>query len=166
MTQVLLCTGKKKKIRAVADFYLQLGKKQQLDIYSLKITTKRAMFWNYDELKLLFDPKEKVKLENPEKLLRQLDSYAFRNQTHVALEFEGDWSEDKMMKFKALATCRPYLSKGVSAKVELEERAESAYRIYYRCVGRLQGPADSVVSCKKELEKEKVFSPKKAHFLF
>ncbi len=166
MARLLLGAGKKKKIQAVANFYKDLERKGKVGIYAIKIKTKRVLVWDYDEIKLLFEQRGGQTTPALDKLLRDLDTYSFRDQTQVAMDFEGEWSGDKMIKINALSACRAFIGRGVTVKIDLEEKRETDYRIYYRCVGRLKGPADDVIACKRELEKEKVCVPDKIRFLF
>ena len=165
MAKVLLCTGKKKKIQAIANHYRQLQNKKQVTILGLTIKTKRALFWHYDELKLLFEPKAGAKHE-PDKLLSDIDTHAYRDQAMVIGSFISPKVEDKMLKMKILTICHAFIAKTVKSKVELQEHPESQYRIYYQCTVELKGPVGPVVSCIEEMKREKLCESKSVSYLF
>ncbi len=166
MTRVLLGTGKKKKIQAVVNFYSGLQKEKKVKILSMKITTKKALFWTYDELKLLYETHDGSRGNAPDKLLNGLDSHAYREQAMVVINCKTPKVEDEMLKVKILTACHAYISKGVRASVTGKELRESQYRVYYQCVIQLKGPVEGVVACKDELIHEKLCDPKSVGYLF
>ena len=165
MARVLLCTGKKKKVQAIVDYYRELQKKKKLTILAMTQKTKRALFWNYDELKILFEPKAGEKHE-PQKLLDALDTHAYRDQAMVIGSFRSPRLEDKMLKMKILTVCHAYVGKNVKSKVDLQEYPESQYRVYYQCSVELKGPVGPVVSCIEEMKREKLCDGKSVSYLF
>jgi hypothetical protein len=166
MTTVLLCTGKKKKIREVLDYYKGLQNKRFIDILSVRSTTKRALFWNYDELKILFEVLEPDQARPPEKLLKTLDTHAFREQAMILLDCKTKRTPDEMLKVKVLTTCGAHIARGVRAQVEQEELRESEYRIYYRCAIQLKGPVSAVVACKDNLVAEDLCDTDSVGYIF
>ena len=166
MTKVFLGTGKKKKIQALIDYYQGLQRKKKISILSLKVTTKRALFWNYDELRLLFDPLDGGKGIAPDKLLNALDSQAYREQAMVLLDFSSPRKEDEMMKVKILTLCHSYLSQGVQIKVNVKEFKENEYRRYFQCKCQLKGPISSIVNCKDDLIRDGLCEEKTVSYVF
>jgi len=166
MTRVLLGTGKKKRVQAVVQFYSSLQKEKKVKILSMKVTTKKALFWNYDELKLLFETPNGSGGEAPSKLLNGLDSHAYREQALVVVNCISPRVEDEMLRVKILTSCHAYVSKGVRASVTGKEFRESQYRVYHQCNIQLKGPVEGVVACKDELVHEKLCDPKSVSYLF
>ena len=166
MSKVLICTGKKKKIQAVADYYSMLQKNNKIKVLARRLKTKKALFWSYDELRILFDPTFGSRAPVPEKLLNSLDYHAFREQAALALEFRSPLVEDKMLKVKILTVCHTFVSKGVRAKVNLKEKKESEYRVYYQCFGQLSGAAGHVLACKEQLIHENLCEQESLTYIF
>ena len=166
MTNVLLATGKKKKVQALVNYYTDLQKSKKLDILSVRVTSKKALFWNYDELKLLFQTREGASGRAPEKLLRVLDSFVYKNDVLVLLEFKTPRLQDKMVKVKVLTICHAFVSRGVQVKVEQEEKRETEYRRYQFCSIQLKGPAGAINACKEELSRAGFCDKNTVIFLF
>lgn len=166
MTTVLLCTGKKKKIKEIVNYYKQLQNKKSIKILAIKTATKKALFWQYDELKLLFDPLDQTKSKPPEKLLKDLDTHTYRDQALILLDFKTQRLEDKMVKVRVLTTCRGYIAKGVLAKAEQETIRETEYRTFYRCTVQLKGPSGPVVACKDDLRGEGLCDDATINYIF
>ncbi len=166
MPSVLLCTGKKKRIQAISEYYQQQQKQKKLSILSVKITTKRALFWHYDELKMLFEAHDKSDGRAPDKLLQALDSHAYRKGAMVLAEFKSPRVADDMIKVKALTICHGYVARGVRSKVDMREHKETEYRKFYQCSIQLQGPAEGVLSCKQDLLADNLCDDKTVAFVF
>ena len=166
MPSVLLCTGKKKKIQAITDHYKQLQKQKKVTILSMRVTTKRALFWHYDELKMLFEAENSNDEKAPPKLLNGLDSHVYRASAVIRVDFKSPRVSDDMIKVKALTVCHGYVSRGVRATVTMKEFKETEYRKFYQCTIQLQGPAESVLSCKSDLMADNLCEEKTIDYLF
>ena len=164
MTKVLFCTGKKKRVKAVLDYYLELENAKKIEILSHKIQTKKALFFAYDELRLLFTGATKDGA--PLKLLQAVEYYAFRDQALVLMDFESPMVSDEMLKVKVLTLCHPYIAKGVRCKVTLKVKKETEFRVFYQVYGQLKGPVDSVLACRDQLASEKLLDRDKTSFVF
>lgn len=167
MTKVLFCTGKRKRVKAVLDYFVAKEKESRLTILSAKVQTKKALFFNYDELRLLFQVKGGQGNEvAPTKLLSQVEYFAFKDQAQVVMDFESPLVNDEMLKVKVLTACHPFVARGVRCKVALKVKKETEFRIFYHVSGQLHGPADGVLLCRDHLIKDNLLDPEKTSFLF
>ncbi len=167
MARLLVCTGKKNKVSAVLQHYITLDKKKLIKILGHKIATKRALIWSYDELKILYENRADGKSDGvPKGLRKSLDLCSIKESTAVIVRFSSFQEEDPLLKPKVLALSRPFLSKQVSVKAQVEEFRHSEYRIEHKCSGQITGPANHVLAYKELLIKEKLCDPKSVSYIF
>lgn len=167
MAKILFGTGKKKKVQAVLAYYQALEKQKKIEILSKKVSTKRALFWNYDELRLLFEIPPGSRIPTPDKELAALDTHSFKERAQIVVDFETPMvPDDNMLKVKILTLCHGYTNRGLQVKIDLKMHKETEYRIHYQCTGRLHGPLDAVMTCCKHLQGEKLISGDSIKYLF
>ncbi|CAM2006752.1 hypothetical protein [Acanthopleuribacter pedis] len=167
MTKVLFCTGKKKRVKAVLDYFLSQDKENRLTVLSTKLQTKRVLFFNYDELRVLFQVNGGGGNDlAPMKLLQGVEYFTFKDQAQVLMDFESPLVNDEMLKVKVLTACHPFIARGVRCKVTLKKKKETEFRVFYHVVGQLHGPADGVLQCRDHLINDNLLDPEKTSFLF
>lgn len=166
MTKILMCTGKKAKVQATLKYFTGLDRQGFIKILAKKIKTKRALFWSYDELKVLYELRKDKQDPLPDALTKGLDFFAIKDQALVVVTFATKQVEDSLLKPKILALSRPFLSKNVTVKLNEEEFRHNEYRIERKCTGQISGPVSSVMSYRELLEKEELCDPKTVSYIF
>ena len=167
MAKVLVCTGKKKKVAAVFDFYVKMEKSGKLEILAKKLQTKKALFWGYDELKILFEVEEGAgDFALPKETRKGIDLFSVRDQAQVVVEFSSFLVEDTMLRARILTLSRPFVARQVKVKISEQIHKHSEYRIERRCTGQIIGPVKEVFTYKEQLMKEKLCDPKSLTYVF
>lgn len=165
MAKVLMCTGKKKKVAAVAQHFMALEKKHQIKILGKKVVTKRALIWSYDELKILFETAGKDP-QIPKNLAKQVDICTIKDRAMVILKFQSPQVEDTLLKTKILALSRSFLSAGIKVDIKEEEIRHNDYKIERKANCQIGGPVKSVVAYKDLLIKEDLCVPESISYVF
>lgn len=165
MVRLFLGTGKKKKIQQVLQFFQEQQRANLLKVLSHKITTKRALFMTYDELRVLVDL-QKASFKVDANVTRGLDLHLLKDRFEILLDYKSKEVEDKMLKVKTLALCQGFIAKGVRAEVVLHSNKISDYKIHHHTKVRLHGPAEYVMSLKDQLVAESLCDPSSLSFIY
>lgn len=166
MAKILMCTGKKNKVAAALKYFIGLDRRGTVKVLGKRLTTKRALIWNYDELKVLYETVKEGPELFPTAITKSLDIFTVKEQAMVVVTFESDQVEDSLLKPKILALSRPFISQNVVVKLEMEEFRHNDYRIEHKCKGQIRGPVKSVLAYKSLLEKEMLCNPKTVAYIF
>lgn len=166
MAKILMCTGKKKKVAEVAQFFAALDKKQKIKILGKKVTTKRALIWSYDELKILFESLGNNDPQVPKNLTKAVDICTVKDRAMVILKFQSPQVEDTLLKTKILALSRSFLSAGIKIDIKEEEIRHNEYKIERKANCQIGGPVKTVVAYKDLLVKEELCVPESVSYVF
>lgn len=165
MIRLFLGTGKKKKIQQVMQFFQEQERDKKVKVLARKVTTKRALFMSYEELRLLIDM-QKANFQVPEKVSRGLDLHLLKDRFDILLDYKSKEVEDKMLKVKTLTQCQTFVAKGVRTEVVLHTNKISDYKIFHHTKVRLHGPAEYVMALKDQLVAESLCDPASLNFTF
>lgn len=166
MANMLVCTGKKRAVKKVMDYFLELNSKKTINIIAHVQRTKKAMIWNYEELKVLFQKKNaKTKtLEIDQKLIKACDFLQLRHPRGVVIKMTSFSSEESDLKWNIISRTTSFQLRG--GKVDIREDVDTQGRREKRtCHITAAGPCSNVLLLKDLLIKEKVIDPKTVEFL-
>jgi len=165
MANMLVCTGKKRAVKKVLEYFKEIEGKKGIQILAHVQRTKKAMIWSYEELKVLFTRKGGNKpLEIDQKLVRQVDFLQLRHPRGVLVKMSSPLSEDKDLRYNILSRTSSFQLRG--GHVEIREVVNKESRRESRtCAITLSGNCGNVMILKDLLVKEKFVDPNSVEFI-
>lgn len=161
MPNLLICTGKKRAVKKVVDYFKALEKQHKIEIFATTQKSKKAMVWSYEELKLLFQrTNEGEPLEIEKGLVSSLDMLQVRNPNGVVVKMSSLPSERAELRWDIISRTTSFQLRG--GKVDLREENHGGARI---CHLTLAGPVGSVFVLRDLLIKERIVDSKTVEYV-
>ena len=159
MVNILISTGKKKAIQKIMELFKDMERKNQIEILNHKQITKRAFMMKYEELKLLYLPKEGRTLAVPRDLIKKVDYFNISRGSRLMISMNTFTSEDPALRWNIMAQSTSYKLKGGEVRID-ETVEEQNYKKLRTCTLVLIGPAKITLDLKDSLVKDRVVDPK------
>ena len=159
MTNILICTGKKKLVQKVLDHFKDLDRRKKIEVLNHQQHTKRVMMMKYEELKLLFIAYDGYNLEVPRDLVKKADNFMIRKGQRLLVSMSTFTTEDPSLRWNIISAATSYKLKGGMVAVE-ETVEEQNYKKLRTCALKLQGPPKMTLDLKDHYVKERIVDPK------
>ena len=165
MATIMMCTGKKKNVKAIQDVFNGFQKKQQIQILASRQITKRVAFWNYEELKILYKGKEGRSLDINRGLIKNLDVFIIRERGNIIANAVTVTTEDNWLKFNLLRISAAFRRGGGHFQIQEHVDRKRPERIKRHCTLSINGPVGQVFTVIDKLTEEKILEDKSVEYV-
>lgn len=164
MSFLFICTGKKKAVDKALKYLTDLAGKKTVEILGQKRATKTAMFWKYDELKVLFNS-EKAKLEIDKDILKSLDYARLQRKESLAIKMSTFMTEDDWQRGSIISLTGPFQMRGGQLNILTEKKEETRRAVKRATQFIISGPNALTTSYKDLLVEKKVADPSTVEYV-
>ncbi|MDJ0841229.1 MAG: hypothetical protein QNK37_32250 [Acidobacteriota bacterium] len=141
------------------DHFKDLERRKQLEILNFKQLTKRALMMKYEELKLMFLPRDGGNLTVPRDLIKKADYFNISKGARLMIQMSTFTTEDPALRWNIMSQSTSYKLKGGDVRIE-ETVEEQNYKKLRTCSLTLIGPAKITLDLKDSFVKDRVVDPK------
>lgn len=165
MANLLVCTGKKRAVKKVMDYFKDLEHKKKLAIIGSTQRSKKAIIWSYEELKILFQRQvETEPLEIEKKLVASVDLIQIRTPSGVVVKMSTFASDNPEIRWNIISKTTSFQLRG--GKVDLREDIHKDGKTEMRtCHLTLAGPCVSVFGLRDLLIKDRIVDSKTLEYV-
>jgi len=163
MTNILLCTGKKKAVEKVMDFFKDLNRKKTIEILELQVCTKRVMMMRYEELKLLFVARDEGRLKIPRELAKKADLFKISQGQRLMMRMKTFETEDPSLRWNIMSQATAFKLNGGDVRLE-ETVIEQNYKKIRSCSLMIAGPPKMALDLKDQLVRDRIVDPKSVQY--
>ena len=158
MTNILICTGKKKAIVKILDHFKDLDRNKKLEILNLQVISKKVLFIKYEELKILFLSKEGTKVPVPRDLIKKLDNFKISKGQSLMMKMSTFRVEDAGLRWNLMSRATNFKLKGGNLKID-ETVEELNYKTFRTCDIVMSGPSGMALDLKDTFVKDRLVDP-------
>lgn len=163
MPNLLICTGKKRAVKKVVDFFKALEKQKKIEIFASTQKSKKAMVWSYEELKLLFQRKNETEpLEIEKGLVSSVDMLQVRTPNGVVVKMSSFPTDKAELRWEIISRTTSFQLRGGKVDVREDNPKASGERV---CHLTLAGPVGSVFVLRDLLIKERIMDGKSVEYV-